>query len=259
MNDLRIADLVRQAVELDELERDVAGAGQDEQRADDVAQTNPGLRLAHDGSIREARRDPRAERHRILRGVGAGLAVAACAGVVMSVAALLMLPDRGPAKPTIAAVPVEDGRGLPARTPQHSDMRDVVAATAPASKGFTPSADEQCCVVIAMVRDASGVLRCVQWRQHEWDAHRVNGMSAMDLKTAVPSPCMNIPQQMVLVAVTGPTRSLPSTDESAARLASCILGSPRGCEMEGMCFTNAAARCLPNDVSVKVETVGLGR
>lgn len=271
MNDTRIAELARMAVEVDELEREAM-----------IALEADRLRLDEVHAERRSRAEAvgltagNGRRRWVLAGwTAAGLAAAACLGVTMTVGLLAIMPERSPAGTGVAVVPDVTQRTIEqamqkTREQLASNQPGESVPAQPLPATFTPHADdlvnvahmnnaEQCCVVIALVRDLGGVLRCVQWRQHEWDVRSVSGMDAQDLKSAVPATCDAGPRQVVLVAVTGPTHSLPRTDESAAELATCILGSPRGCDTDAMCFNGAAARCLPNDVSVKVETVALNR
>lgn len=291
MNDARLEELARLAVELEEFERDViAGASPDDQPHATLRLTDAQTRThaPHAHALAHA-----ARRHRLVRAAATGLGLAACIGVVLTGAVMTVVPVppsglgaqsgsgghgaqladssrigvqkfgvpeigvpehasiNSPFTPTLPRIPV----GNAARSTRLPDAQAVPGVTNASLRAAT-APSEQCCVVIAMARDASGVLRCVDWRQHEWDVQRVSRMSARDLQAATTKPCGPTPPQLVLVAISGPTSSLPRTDESAARLANCILNSPRGCESEGMCFNGAAAGCLPSDVSVKVETIG---
>lgn len=250
MNDLRIAELARMAVEVDELDRDAQ-----------MPELQPELRLVLDAeqATSELRRSTR--RAGLIAGVTAALAAAACIGVALTVAFVAIGPY-APSRARVAVIPPIEPE-VPRVTGHvgHDHAPGVMgvgSVSAPPVPMRYASSDEQCCMVVAMVRDSGGVLRCVKWRQHEWDVQRVSSMNAADLKQAVPQPC-GAPTQVVLVAMTGPTRSLPRTDEGAERLANCILAAPRSCDTDAMCFNGAAARCLPNDVSVKVETVAWNR
>ncbi len=278
MNDARLADLLRMAVEVDELERDCAPG---------VDHAGVAARIGDDTSHAE-RGGTRAEGPaRAMRWVlwGSGLmAAAACVGLVVGGAMLARMPGemaRSLAKsmspgPTLRDQLASAGNGgldVEGMGADRPGVGVIVAGgegetTGPAFEirsAVARGAEEHCCVVVALVRDAGGGLGCVRWRQHEWDVDRVSAMGALDLKTAVAATCPPTGEgvrtidgrQVVLVAIAGPTRLLPRTDERAAELAMCILGSPRPCETEGMCFTGAAARCLPNELSVKVETVAL--
>lgn len=118
-------------------------------------------------------------------------------------------------------------------------------------------ADEHC-VVVAIHRDKLGGLRCVDFKPHEWDENRcLSDVSPTELRdTAMQSdPCGTPEHQMVLVALSGPRSALPTSAANAAELARCILAGRRDCDTEGRCFVGAASRCVPADVSVRIETV----
>jgi hypothetical protein len=196
----------------------------------------------------------RARRQRML-GIATGLCVAACLAVAGLRSILTIGPELLSSAPERELAQAPDGQPSngPANTPAVSVGRGPIA---PLVQHQPSVIEDQCCVVIALVRDTSGELRCVRWRQSDLAQCGVDRMNVLDLKTAVqPSHCVPSGEQVVLVAVSGPTRSLPSSDQSATELAQCILGTPRLCELEAHCFEPGAARCLPPDVSVRIEAV----
>ncbi len=237
MNDRRINDLVRMALEVEELEDSV---------------THPPLRLVGDDA--PARRISHSGRNWF---VGIGLAAAAGLALVF---ALPALTPSAPTKPETTTIAHADPKSSPA--PLTTEPRIVRTASVPAPSQsdianaidrIDPGSVERC-IVLAIYRDARGSMHCVKSQTQEWSNHkRLSEISPAELKcVTVGQPCTPSADRALLVAMAGPQRSLPRTDADAVKIATCILGSP--CENDSKCFAHAAAECVPSDVAVKIES-----
>jgi hypothetical protein len=231
MNDRRINDLVRMAMEADELEADAQ---------------SPDRHLA--GAIDAVP----SGRSGSLRGWWAGAALAA-AGIAVVVALPFFTGHASKPGATI----VEGRLGVPGPKGTIEVVSPAVVVNT-ALERVDPGTVERC-VVVAIFRDDHGRMNCVKSKPHEWSENRCLGeVSSQELRRVVVGQgCSSSADQALMVALAGPQRSLPKTEADAMGLATCILGSP--CENDPRCLANAAAECVPAEVSVKIETVASSR
>lgn len=246
MNDARIEQLLRMAVEADELEDACEGR-------------SPVIARLRNGKVTML-----AARRRMW----AGMALAACAALAFAGAWVIGVrsgtprPDagglaaRGPARAAPAPERGADEHVLPTR------IEVVSKTTAPlrSSAGVVPDGPEQS-VVLAIYHDPYVGCQCVKWRPHDWAGNRcLSDVGAQEIKGVdVGRPCMPAARQKLLVALSGPEKDLPTTDAQATTLAECILGGDRMCDTEGTCYEPAARECVPKTVSFKIETVAYNR
>ena len=245
MNDRQINDLVRMALEADELE---SAAGQ-------------GLRLV---GIEDE--DAPARRAGVVW--GARLWIGAAVAAAAAVAGALLLPsviapsgavDSGKA---IAVAPVEttheDSTPVEPVPPivKHQSLTQVppsVTHERPDLGGV-----EQC-VVVTIYRDMRQGKHCAQMQNQVWSGNKCDADPAELRGITLGQPCIASVNQTLVVALSGPQRELPKSENDARGLADCILGSPRDCGSEMRCLASAAADCVPAHVSVKLEAVASSR
>lgn len=119
-------------------------------------------------------------------------------------------------------------------------------------------------VLLAVFHDELAGTRCVSWRDYDFAGNKCLGdvsekeLRGLCLRSAGLETCGSKPQQVMVVALSGPRDSLPESDSSAQQLADCILRGERMCDSAGACFVPAARGCVPKNVSFRIETVGLG-
>jgi hypothetical protein len=247
MNDQRISELVRMAMEVDGLEAEANG---------------PQLRLVGAGG----EDDLSPVRRRRAWWMGTSAAAAAALALWFVVPAF----QRGSAPIT----PIADGTGSsvsgvekPVIVRNQRLTPDPVASPAieyppmvlnTAQERADPGSVERC-IVVAIYRDDRGAMHCVKVKPHEWSENKcLNEISQQELRcVSVGQPCSASADHAMLVALSGPQRSLPKTEADAVRLAGCILGSPSENDSRG--YANAAADCVPAGVSVKIETTSDSR
>lgn len=245
MNDRRLNELIRMAGEVSALERSAEGT--------------PTLRLA--GSPAEV------ARVRVARRSWIGMLSAAAALAIAGLGTWYALaPSPSPVAPGPVAVNGSNSSG----TTDSSSNAYVKnqpfgpALTVPGTEGAvvrtvqnTPipgTPDES--VVLAIYRDNTGGLRCVQLAAHTWANRCLPDVQPSELRDVrFGAPCVKEPQETLLIALAGPRRSLPTNEAGAVALAKCILSMPRGCDGEAACFSGPASQCVPAGVSVKIEAV----
>ena len=245
MNDRRINNLVRMAMEVEQLETDA---------------TTPGLRLVG---------EPAVVRRRAWFASGAGMAgigLAAAAGLALVFAIPGMLHTSEPVKTVVAT----NGGGNSAETPKANNIivRSIkqaapvenvnLAMTNPLTDRVDPGTVERS-MVMAIYRGSRGQMQCVKMKQHEWSENKcLTEVTPQELKcVSVGQACTASADHALMVALSGPQKSLPRTESEAMHLATCILGSP--CENDSKCLSLTAAQCVPDGVSVKIETVAASR
>lgn len=248
MNDRRINNLVRMAMEVEEIESQA---------------TSPSLRLVGEPVMAGAR-----GRSWFVSGAGlAGMGLAAAAGLALVFAIPAMLHPATPGKTVIAT----DTGGS---TPQNNEIvrhmptvdpfvnvdthEPATPAVALASDRVDPGMVERS-LVMAIYRGARGQMQCVKMKPHEWSENKcLTDVTSQELKcVSVGQACSASADHALVVALSGPQKSLPRNDADAVSLATCILGSP--CENDSKCLSLSAAECVPAGVSVKIETVASSR
>ncbi len=252
MNDRRINNLVRMAMEVEQLESDAS---------------TPGLRLVG---------EPAVVRQRAWFSSGAGMAgigLAAAAGLALVFALPAMMQ---PTKPGATVATNNNGTGnsgndtiapkVPvivrhlATTPidDHELHGTGIPQLAFAGDRVDPGNVERS-MVMAIYRGSRGQMQCVKMKQHEWSENKcLTEVTPQELKcVSVGQACTASADHALMVALSGPQKSLPRNESEAMHLATCILGSP--CENDSKCLSLSAAQCVPDGVSVKIETVAASR
>ncbi len=133
----------------------------------------------------------------------------------------------------------------------------------PVRSGTTPGGEPT--VTLAIYRDESGDVRCVQWRPHAWmasvSAYPFDASSPLGLPTD--EGCTGAAARVLMVSLAGPLDRLPTSDASATALAQCITQSHANIWAhastgdECLHASDAACCCLPTGVSVRVESVAM--
>ena len=119
------------------------------------------------------------------------------------------------------------------------------------------SADGHGTVVMAIVEDDRGGLRCVKWSPGAWGSRPLNELKGEELKAmGMAMVCSDAPKRLLVVGMEGPRRDmLPASDAHATDVAKCILSAPScgsGTFDSGRC---AQAGCVGSEVNVRVESV----
>jgi hypothetical protein len=246
MNDTRMNELVRMAMEAESLEREALMEGR------------PRLRLVGG--------DPPPVRRVRAWWVGAGVAAAACVAFVVALPAMLPHPAPLPDKPVVvkeepkyqpAAPVIVQHQRLPIDQPKATPTPTVVATSDKPDIGSVER-----CVVMAIYRGDQGAMHCVQVKPHEWSNNKCLSEVTQQEMRCVPiaRSCSSSADDALVVAMSGPQKSLPKSESEAVGVASCILGSPHcGSDGDARCFARAASECVPSDVSVRIESVPTGK
>ncbi|MGH7133573.1 MAG: hypothetical protein ACREJO_16710 [Phycisphaerales bacterium] len=117
--------------------------------------------------------------------------------------------------------------------------------------------DEHGTVVMAIVEDDRGELRCVKWSPGSWGSRPLSALKGDELRAmGMAMVCADAPKRLLVVGMEGPRKEmLPANDAHAADVAKCILSSPScgsGTFDSGRC---AQAGCVGSEVNVRVESV----
>lgn len=136
----------------------------------------------------------------------------------------------------------------------------VVAPASSVPLGAAPSmGDSHGTVVMAIVEDDTGGLRCVRWSPAVLGNRKLNEVRPDELRAlGMTMVCAESPRRVLVVGMEGPRREVvPTSDAHANDLARCILSSPAcgsGVFDAGRC---AQAGCVGTDVNVRVESVAM--
>lgn len=129
---------------------------------------------------------------------------------------------------------------------------------APGSTPVDPTvADEHGTVVMAIIEDERGGLRCVKWSPGSWGSRPLSALKGDELKAmGMAMVCADAPKRLLVVGMEGPRKEMMlASDAHAADVAKCILSAPScgsGTFDSGRC---AQAGCVGSEVSVRVESV----
>jgi hypothetical protein len=226
MSDDTLANLLRMAREAEDLERQIAG---------DIAPAD----RAHPGVDRSAIR-PRAHR----RLVGAG--VVACLlglGVLVTIVgsnfsghAVLGRKSTSPTK----SIPSTNAEATPTQVATHTPIASPPASTmfialyrADTSPGEEP--------------DLESCPKC--WCLARWTSDQGPRLASLTddelISSSISRACVPSPSQMVVIGLTGPAESMPTSDDQAFEVAMCLLDGDRPSE---------SPSCLASSVDVRLET-----
>lgn len=232
MTDRQLENLLRMAHEADEFAR-----------AD-----QPALRLVNGGAPRTARP--------IWRSALAWGSMAAVLGLAVGVWMLRPAPTSGPA----LAV------NRPAAPATLSDPAASATVSAAWEAGWSKiesmfglSLPRQGSVVMAIVQDQAGGIRCVRWTEHEWSEGRnLDQVDSAELKALAKTlVCERDAPRVVVVGLEGPAPTLPQSESMATEVAECILRSPT-CHPATWSPTSCAQQaCMPEAVRVRFETLAM--
>lgn len=106
---------------------------------------------------------------------------------------------------------------------------------------------------------------CLQVWEPSWTAERdvADAPVAALVGESLDHACLDRPGRVTIVGLTGPADRLPQTQSQAMDLVACMLD--RGADPAHQCgpddlrLSSAAAQCVPDAVSVRVQTVSFGR
>lgn len=248
MNDQRIHELVRMAIEVEELESGGQGA--------------PGLRLAGSGVLpRRMSRTHQAWWVAAGTALAAGLALAIALPVYLKPSSTKIVTNPPPRQPFVEprALPIPANIvqvvTLPMCTPDLNKSYPVRSGFSMVSSGEPHGS-----AVVTIYPRVRGNAPCVQVWAHQWSENRCLGeVSAQEIRAAGTSSLCNVGNQTLVVALAGPRRVLPKTQAEAEGLAQCILGFPHECGGDMQCLSHIAMQCVDPNVSVKIETVASPR
>jgi hypothetical protein len=245
-NDRQLENLIKLAVEAEELERSA-----------DL----PALRLV--GVARPAQR-------KWLLPL-AGLMAAAAAGVAVTTVVLPMI------RPTSQPMPVAvEPRGTSHLVAPVESSRDKTRH-ALASLGNSPvkSSDfenplnpngqpvtgpEESSVVLAFFQGIDGSCSCMHIQKEEWDAAQLTGKGRDALlNLAFQSSCTQPSSKVLVVGISAPTNSLPTTQEAAQALADRLSDAFNGARVDLVSRAYEAMPQLPAGSTVVAESFGHGR
>jgi hypothetical protein len=178
--------------------------------------------------------------------VGVGLSLAACAAIAVT---LSLSSGSSPAKTGNANPPgVVDVVRLspPAPPTEVSGSESATIASEPES------------VLMAIVQDDVGDVRCVRWSCADFDGRSLNELKENELRTAgLAMLCQERPSRLVVVAMQGPKQAMPTSDSHATHLARCIMAAP-ACDSGSISMRDCnGGSCVGSDVQVRVEAVAM--
>lgn len=126
---------------------------------------------------------------------------------------------------------------------------------------FDLARPKQGSVVMAIAQDSAGGIRCVQWAEHEWSGGRqLSEVDPAELKALGKSMiCEREAPRVVVVGLEGPGQMLPQSEAFAAEVARCIVATS-ACQQPGWNAAGCAeSSCMPGSVTMRMETLALGR
>lgn len=230
MNDSRLEQLIRMAVEADEL---ASGAPESDFASRPVYTNRRAIDVRFGRNLR-------------------WVPYAAAAGVAIAVVGTWFVSQYNNVQKTrqlashtsksISPIYIEDRTSGGGKT----SASDDVAASIPEQN-----------VVVAIFHDPISGQRCVKWREHDWTDNKcLSDVESEEVQTVnVGRACTPMPRQVLMIALSGPQTELPTNDTTAAQLADCILEGDRYCDSVGTCYVPATTRCVSPNVSFKIETM----
>lgn len=222
MDDDRLQSLLRMSREAEALDRDLRGT------------------TLHDAHARGAALRPR--RVRLVGALTACLLVLGASAVVVMVNARINggSGGSGVAPPRVAKV------GPDAKSPGIKVLPGTKSGPGTESG---PGANRN--MMIAMYRPDDGhVATCPEcWCVERWDADFGRDLSAVGdeelIGASIERSCVKTPARMVVIGLSGPADSLPSSDAQAREVAMCILDKSDA---------GAPVGCVASNVDVRVKT-----
>ena len=116
-------------------------------------------------------------------------------------------------------------------------------------------------VVMAIAQDSAGGIRCVRWAEHEWSGGRqLSEVDAAELQALGKLMiCEREAPRVVVVGLEGPGQMLPQSEAFATEVARCIVATS-ACQQPGWNAAGCAeSSCMPGSVTMRMETLALGR
>ena len=226
MNDHQLHELLRMAAEVEEIEAHASST---------LGQVSPWT----------LSRRPNIARRAAWAGVSIAAALALGAGLFVSLRPA-PVSQPGHSESIATADPI-----VPAVAANSPDLQPAI--TAVTSEPATPG------MLLAIYQDILGAARCVQVLplpmnpgESLADVARADILHSEELDEG--TSCATGPHRLLVVALSGPSSSLPDSDASAQALASCIAASRDQCSEMPSSYASAAAACVPPGVSVRVES-----
>jgi hypothetical protein len=226
MNDRQLHELLRMAAEVEEIEAHASSS---------LGQISPWTNAHRPSQLRRV----------VWAGTSVAAAIALGAGLFVS-----MRPA--------PVVPLTTGTDVAVKPDPVEATMDVVQAEVPVAIPFD-SRPASPGMLLAIYQDILGAARCVQVLplpmnpgESLADVARADLLHSEELDEG--TVCATGPHRLLIVALAGPSNSLPDSAESAEALAACITTSRDQCSEMPSSYANAAAACLPPGVSVRVES-----
>ncbi len=145
------------------------------------------------------------------------------------------------------------------RTAGTSGAPLAVNTTGTASgSGIDPDLHAESTVLMAIVEDAPGHVRCVRWTGVTFGGRSLSDLTPEELRTiGMGMLCAEDSQRALVVGMQGPRSALPSSDDHAAALARCLVKTAScgvGVFDAARC---AQAGCAGERVRMRVESLAL--
>ena len=113
-------------------------------------------------------------------------------------------------------------------------------------------------MVLTIVPDDRGELKCVRWASGPWGGtlgQKLADVHADELRAmGLGMVCEHTAPKVLVVGLEGPAEMLPTSDARAADLARCILKTPRG-SLPSSSEVCTPGTCMPTTVRMRMEAV----
>jgi hypothetical protein len=191
----------------------------------------------------------------------AGLMAAAAAGVAVTTVVLPMIKPAAPVTPPIA-------KGPESPSPTHAKVPiDVAKASRPFDKPILPDSvpvtsdgTEESSVVLAFFQGVDGQCSCMHIQKEDWDAAQLSGKDRGQLlDLAFHSTCTQPSSKVLIVGISAPANSLPTSQEAAEALAAKLSDTFNGARVDLVSRAYEAMPQLPAGSTVVAESFGHGR
>lgn len=247
MDDRRLQSLIRMATEIEEMER--------------AAEAALLPRVLHTKQVGEGR--SRASGRRWALRIGTFAAAAACIGLAM-VMSRGVSPRSNPPQPVAVKPSASDLDPIVPRPPMQLVAKPSITPEYARKLIETlEGMNDVSTGVLAIYEDSAGVVRCVRWHPYDFGGRELDELTpgeVVRVSYGRPHCAVVGPHRLIAVAVRGPIKNLPTSDERAQALAECIRGEPlTRCEAQAMVVADNSPGCLPHGLEFMVETLAMGR
>lgn len=193
-------------------------------------------------------------------GVGGWMAAAAGLGLAVGLAVWASRPSGGAPAGRGGAMAHVDGRGRGGAAVSAGETPVPGAEDDPFLAAEDPGAGpaRADAVVLTIVPDDRGELKCVRWASGPWGGtlgQKLADVHADELRAmGLGMVCEHTAPKVLVVGLEGPAEMLPTSDARAADLARCILKTPRG-SLPSSSEVCTPGTCMPATVRMRMEAV----